>query len=199
MTGRANAWRSRWVAVSPVGTSLSFWRRSPCSGGQVIASMLGIANRGVPVHSPQSVRGRLPASLFAAMALSGNAAVLPITPGEYYLTIETVLPHLEEVLRYATTRTHQCLREPDVTSLFPLLTHQAFAGCRLVPDADAADGMRFTLRCKNAQAASGTAAFEVGASYVSAILDVKMGGKNMTLSQRLYGLRLGSCLSSDTR
>jgi hypothetical protein len=43
------------------------------------------------------------------------------------------------------------------------------------------------------------AAFEVGASYVSAILDVKMGGKNMTLSQRLYGLRLGSCLSSDTR
>jgi len=152
------------------------------------------------MHSPQLVRPGLPASvLVAAISLSANAAVVPLTPGEYDLTIETMLPHLEEALRYATTRTHPCLREADATSLFPLLRHAAFAGCSLVPDVDTGDTVRFTLQCKNSQAASGSATFEVGARYFSAVLDIKMGGKNMTLSQRLYGPRVGSCMASDTR
>jgi len=152
------------------------------------------------MHSAQSVLVRLLASLLAAMSLSANAAaVVALTPGEYDLTIQTVLPNLEEPLRYATIRAHQCLREPDATGIFPLLRHQAFAGCRLVPDADVGDDVRFTLVCKNPEAATGSAAFEVGATYVSAVLELKMGGKNMTLSQRLYGPRVGPCLASDTR
>jgi len=118
------------------------------------------------------------------MSLSAHAAVVALTAGEYDLTIETVLPHLEEALRYATIRTHQCLRQPDATSMFPLLRHQAFTGCSLVPDASTGDAVRFILQCKNPQAASGSAAFEVDAAHVSALLEVKMGGKNMTLSQK---------------
>ena len=175
------------------------WSSVRISSARRLPSTLGITNIGASMHSGQSVRARLLASLLAAMSLSANAAVVALTPGEYDLTIETVLPHLEEALRYATTRTHQCLREPDATSMFPLLRHQAFAGCSLVPDADAGDGVNFTLHCKNSEAASGSAAFEVGPSYVSAVLEVKMGGKNMTLSQRLYGPRVGSCSASDTR
>src|SRR5689334_9716596 len=151
------------------------------------------------MHSAHALRARLLASLLAATSLPGHAAVVAVTPGEYDLTIETLLPHLEEALRYATTRTHQCLREPDATSVFPLLRHQAFAGCSLVPDTDASDGVHFALQCKNSQAASGTAAFEVDLGYVSGVLDVKMGGKNMTVSQRLYGPRVGSCLAPETR
>src|SRR6185369_5498701 len=97
---------------------------------------------------------------------------------------ETVLPHLEEALRYATTRTRQCLREPDAASLFPLLQHQAFTGCTLVPDAQARDKLRFILQCRNPEAASGSAVFDVDANSVAAVLEIKMGGKNMTLSQR---------------
>ena len=152
------------------------------------------------MHGRQFVRTRLLASVLVAISLSVNAAVVvPLTPGEYDLTTETVLPHLEEALRYATTRTHPCLRDVDATSLFPLLRHAAFAGCSLAPDADTGDMVRFTLLCENPQAASGTATFEIGASYFSAVLDIKMGGKNMTLSQRLYGPRIGSCMASDTR
>jgi hypothetical protein len=145
------------------------------------------------MQSARCVPRRLLSSLLAAMSLSANAAVVALTAGEYDLTIETVLPHLEEALRYATIRTHQCLRQPDATSMFPLLRHQAFTGCSLVPDANAGDAVRFILQCKNPQAASGSAAFEVDAAHVSALLEVKMGGKNMTLSQRLYGPRVGSC------
>jgi len=119
-----------------------------------------------------------------------------VSSGEYDLTTQTVLPHLEEALRYATTRARQCLCEPDATSIFPLLQHPAFSGCTLVPGTEVNDGLRFTLQCTNPEAASGSAVFEVGASYVSAVLELKMGGKNMTLSQRLYGPRVGPCPES---
>ena len=146
------------------------------------------------------VRPQLLAYLLAAMSLSGNAATtVVVSPGEYDLTTQTVLPHLEEALRYTTTRTRQCLREPDATSIFPILQHQAFSGCSLVPATKANNGLSFTLHCTNPEAASGSAVFDVGASYVSAALELKMGGKNMTLSQRLYGPRVGPCSKSTKR
>ena len=131
------------------------------------------------------------------MSLSANAVTpVLVPPGEYDLTTQTVLPHLEEALRYATTRTRQCLCEPDATIIFPLLQHQAFSGCGLVPNTELNDGLHFTLQCTNPEAASGSAVFEVGAGYVSAVLELKMGGKNMTLSQRLHGRRVGPCSES---
>jgi hypothetical protein len=139
------------------------------------------------------------ACLFAAICISCPAATPVAVPaGEYDLTTETVLPHLEEALRYATTREHQCLRAADATALFPLLRHQAFTGCALVPDGDAIDGLHFTLSCANREAASGSAVFDVDAAQVTAVLNLKMGGKNMTLSQRLHGPRLGPCAESAT-
>lgn len=136
------------------------------------------------------------ASLFtlAALGLSAHAATLVALPaGEYELTTETVLPHLEEALRYATTRARQCLRAPDANGLFPLLRHPAFTGCALVPDAQAAGGLQFTLQCANPEAATGLAVFDVAADRLTAVLQLKMGGKNMTLSQRVHGPRIGPC------
>ena len=121
------------------------------------------------------------------------AAPVSIPPGEYDLTAQTVLPHLEEALRYATTRTRECVREPDATRLFPLLLHPAFAGCHLAPVASQGDELRFVLRCVNPEAASGAAVFDISASNLSAVLELKMGGKNMTLSQKLTGTRVGPC------
>ena len=126
-----------------------------------------------------------------APASAAHPVALP--SGEYDLTIETVLPHLEEALRYATTHTRQCLQEPEATGFFPLLRHQAFTGCSLAPDAQRDDGLRFTLHCSNPEAASGSALFDADAGSVSAVLAIKMGGKNMTLSQRIHGRRLGAC------
>lgn len=152
------------------------------------------------MHSARLVRPRLVPGLLAAMSLSGHAATpVAVPPGEYDLTTQTVLPHLEEALRYATTRARRCLPEPDPTSMFPLLGHQAFTGCTLVPNANIADGMHFALRCKNPEAASGSAVFDVDADYLSATLELKMGGKNMTLSQRLHGPRVGPCSESGGR
>ena len=132
-------------------------------------------------------------ALMSPLLASSVSAQVPITPGEYEVTAETVLPHLEEALRYATTHTRECLREPDAIRLFPLLLQPAFAGCHLVPAASAGDNLRFVLRCANPEAATGSAVFNVSHHKFSAVLELKMGGKNMTLSQKLTGTRVGSC------
>jgi hypothetical protein len=148
-------------------------------------------------------RARLAGSLagvLAAMCLSAHGVQpVAVPPGEYELTAQTVLPHLEEALRYATTRARQCLRDPDASGVFPLLLHPAFAGCNLVADAQAGDGLHFSLHCTNPEAASGFAVFAVDGGSMSAVLELKMGGKNVTLSQRLHGRRVGPCQEPDAR
>jgi hypothetical protein len=108
-----------------------------------------------PMRSARLGRSHLLLCLLAAMSPSGNAAPVVVSPGEYDLTAQTVLPHLEEALRYATTRTRRCLGEPDATSLFPLLKHQAFSGCSLVPGSEVNDGLRFTLQCRGGKRIGG--------------------------------------------
>ena len=118
---------------------------------------------------------------------------LTVAAGLYDITTETVLPHLEDNLRDAKTRTQQCLGRPNATSLFPLLRHQAFTGCALTRHGARDDEETFTLVCANPQAATGQARFRVGAASLEGVLELKMGGKNMTLSQRIRGPRIGAC------
>jgi len=134
-------------------------------------------------------------SLVGAVGLctSSLASTITIEPGLYELTAQTVMPHLEEALRYATTRSRQCLGTQEASALFPLLSHEAFAGCSLVREAPSDADVRFSLRCDNPQAATGAARFTLRPSEFHAVLYVKMGGKNMTLSQRLTAPRLGAC------
>jgi len=124
---------------------------------------------------------------------SSLSATLSVEPGLYELTAQTVLPHLEESLRYATTRTRQCLATQEASALFPLLRHQAFSGCSLELESASEAEAHFSLHCSNPQAATGAAHFALQPGGFQAVLDLKMGGKNMTLSQRLSAPRLGAC------
>jgi hypothetical protein len=135
------------------------------------------------------------AGLVGAVGLcaSALASTVSVEPGLYELSAQTVMPHLEEALRYATTRSRQCLGTQEATALFPLLRNEAFAGCSLVREDSTHAEAHFSLRCDNPQAATGAARFTLRPSEFQAVLHVKMGGKNMTLSQRLSAPRLGPC------
>jgi hypothetical protein len=130
------------------------------------------------------------------LASSVAASVVSVEPGLYELTAQTVMPHLEEALRYATTSSRECLGTQEAAALFPLLRHEAFAGCSLVRDPSSDAEARFSLRCDNPQAATGSAHFALQPGGFHAVLHVKMGGKHMTLSQRLAAPRLGACNGS---
>lgn len=144
----------------------------------------------------RGIAALLAAALVPAVRAQAPRALVSLVPGEYEVTTQTLLPHLEEALRYATTRARRCLASPAPSSLFPLLEHPAFAGCTLVTAGSTADEQRFELQCANAGAASGMASFRHSTGHLSAVLELKMGGKNMTLAQRVHGSRLGPCSES---
>jgi hypothetical protein len=126
----------------------------------------------------------------AAQALPDR---LEVTPGLYRITARTVLPHLEENLRNAVVVEQLCLGASSAASLFPLLRHEAFAGCMLNGRALRDGAQAFVLTCANREAASGQARLVESPALLEGVLDVKMGGKNMTLAQRVRAERLGAC------
>ena len=95
------------------------------------------------------------------------------------------MPHLEENLRYATTREQRCVNLDDLDSLFPILRHPSLEGCHL--------NDRYRLVCANPQVASGVARLETAGERIAGTLEVKMGGKNMTFSQRVAAVRQRDC------
>jgi hypothetical protein len=135
------------------------------------------------------------ASYIAGMCdcASALASPLVLNPGTYALVVETVLPHLEENLRYATTHQRRCLGTEDATTLFPILRHQAFTGCTLTGGRAVEGRLEYALVCVNPKAATGTATLTVSPAALTGVIEIKMGGKNMTLSQRIAGARLGTC------
>ena len=131
--------------------------------------------------------------LCCTSCVAALASPLVLNPGAYLITTETLLPHLEENLRYATTRNNQCLGAQDATALFPILRHEAFAGCALTAAQAYGERSEFSLVCKNPEAATGTAHLVASPNAVFGLLEIKMGAKNMTLSQRISGPRVGAC------
>ena len=117
----------------------------------------------------------------------------PIWPLYVLLTIETGMPHLEENLRYATTRSEQCLSRKDLDSVFPILQHPSLAGCKLREQSSDDDTLVYVLVCDSSAGTTGTATWRIGEHVIRGTLDVKLGGKNMTFFQRVTGTRLGEC------
>ena len=130
----------------------------------------------------------------AGLVLSAAGWDEAFRPGTYEVVVETVMPHLEENLRYATVREVRCVRSRDFAALFPVLKHDSLAGCRLNdagPRDD--DSIRYRLVCRQPDVAGGSAWLRPGADRFDGVLQVKMGGKNMTFEQRIRATRQGEC------
>jgi hypothetical protein len=133
---------------------------------------------------------RIAASLLCSAACASGYAD---PPGLYEITARTVMPHLEENLRYAVTQEQRCLQLEELAALFPILRHPSLEGCRLADERRRGSNVRYGLVCVNPQVASGTAQLDAAGEHIAGILEIKMGGKNMTFSQRIEALRQGDC------
>jgi hypothetical protein len=127
--------------------------------------------------------------LWSFAGASGEA----VEPGRYEIVAHTVMPHLEESLRYSTTRERRCLRTEELSSLFPILRHPSLGGCKLGDERRRGDTMRYLLVCASPQVATGNARLDAGPGRIAGILEIKMGGKNMTFAQRIEAVRQGEC------
>lgn len=135
-------------------------------------------------------------AVLAAGAPPASHAAESMRPGLYEVVTETVMPHVEEGLRYATTRERHCLSDSDLASAFPALSHEALKGCALRDATHHENAVSFRLVCTAGSETTGTAQWLLGADRVTGRLDVRLGGKNMTFSQRVTAKRLGECASS---
>jgi hypothetical protein len=120
-------------------------------------------------------------------------AAARLRPQLYDATTETVMPHLEENLRYAITHAERCIGEAELAAVFPILGHPALADCRLEPAQRNVDGATYDLVCEGDHGTTGVATWELGARRLTGTLRVRLGGKNMTFEQRITATPHGEC------
>jgi hypothetical protein len=129
-------------------------------------------------------------SAFAAVSIPASEA----TPARLYEVItETGMPHLEENLRYATTREKRCLTDEELASAFPILKSASLADCKLRHESRSGDAASYLLVCDGGHGTTGSASWRVGEQSIVGTLKVKLGGKNMTFFQRVTAKPLGQC------
>jgi hypothetical protein len=138
------------------------------------------------------------ASAYWVLILAVLPAVLAhagarLRPQLYDATTETVMPHLEENLRYAITHAQRCIGEAELATMFPILGHPALADCRLAPAMRSDDGATYDLICEGGHGTTGSATWELGARRLTGTLHVRLGGKNMTFEQRITATPRGEC------
>jgi hypothetical protein len=163
--------RSAGIYPAPASACVPFWDSLRLASRRIAASLL-----------------------FGAAFASGYAGEPSLeAPGLYEITAQTVMPHLEENLRYAVAREQRCLRLDQAESLFPVLRHPSLEGCRLDNERRSGTRVAYRLVCANVETASGSAQLEAAGGRVAGTLEVKMGGKNMTFHQRVEAVRLRDC------
>ena len=135
--------------------------------------------------------------LIASMLIHSSApAADGVPPQLYELVTETVMPHLEENLRYATTREQRCLDQQELWAAFPVLHQPALKDCRLDQTSHQQDAMSYALVCEGGHGTTGHATWQLASKQSTGTLYVKLGAKNMTFYQRVTARALGACASA---
>jgi hypothetical protein len=123
----------------------------------------------------------------AAFAL--DAAIVP--PGLYDVKSQMVMPHMEEMRRIVKEEKRCVVDGP--AALFPVLDQHALLGCKFDFPKQDDKAMNYLLVCESARVATGQAHFEGSSKSLVGTMQIKMGGKNMTFSQRVEAQRVGVC------
>ena len=149
-----------------------------------------------PAGTGRPPRGRAPALWLALLcaAAAAPAAEAPPAPGRFEIVAETVMPNLEENLRYARRERFRCLAADPLATAFPVLEHPSLAGCGLREAGHDGASRVYRLHCDGDRGTAGTARWRLsGPGRASGTLDVRLGGKNMTFTQRVRLRRTGGC------
>ena len=137
-------------------------------------------------------RAALPALVMAFMPLALASDFMQ--PRLFELITETGMPHLEENLRYTITREKRCFGHKELASAFPVLSHAALKGCTLGDESRQDDTVSFLLVCEGGHGTTGNAVWRIGNQQITGLLNVRLGGKNLTFYQRVTGKPLGECV-----
>lgn len=134
------------------------------------------------------------ALLVGARALAGSQASELPWPGEYRVTVQVALPHIED-MRDATKVESICVTAGDVGrhGLRALSNLNPLRKCPASNVIQHGGTLSFDLICPGNDAAVGSATYTIHPDRFDGAIAVKMGGKNMTMIERQSGRRVGDC------
>lgn len=139
--------------------------------------------------------------LSVAVAAGGLNAASPglLQSGRYEVQVRLILPNLDDMT--ATKTVQVCLSSGDTNrnrGLKVLSDNNPLARCPI--DNVRADGaeLTFDIRCTGGNAARGWARYSLTSSGFIGRITMKMGGKNMTMTETQIGRRVGACRPEGT-
>jgi Protein of unknown function (DUF3617) len=126
-----------------------------------------------------------------------TASDMRLQPGSYHVEVRLELPHLSAA--DATKDVSICIDESagPAAALRVLSTNNPLADCPVHGRTITGGTVRFEVACDGPNAAKGSAVFELTQDSYRGRIAMKMGGKNMTMTEHQTGRRLGPCKPRD--
>jgi hypothetical protein len=142
------------------------------------------------------------AAVFLAVGIAARRAEAAelMQPGAYEVTVNLDLPHLEG-MGAAKTATI-CLQSSNANPTHGLLVlseNNPLGHCPASNIRTQGNELKFDVHCDGKNAAAGYATYTLEPSAFYGRIDMKMGGKNMTMSETQKGRRVGECAAEKPR
>ena len=149
----------------------------------------------------RAVRRLLVLAMSAGMALPILAAEAKgLNPGTYEVTIKLALPHLENMA--ASKVASICVTDTAADGthgLVVLSENNPLGKCPASNAHEDGDTLTFDIKCPGGNAAIATATYTLLGDRFNARITMKMGGKNMTMTETQTGHRTGDCPATAPR
>ena len=123
-----------------------------------------------------------------------GAAETVLQPGLYEVTFTLELPNVIATgIGPGTLR--RCVTPDDLRTgnAFGVLGDNPIRACPLKHYDISTDRAQYRIECPGPNTPSATGAFELTATSYRGVINMNMGGKNMTMSERQRGRRVGAC------
>ncbi|HEX2843601.1 DUF3617 domain-containing protein [Hyphomicrobium sp.] len=135
---------------------------------------------------------RLPILLvLLAAPVTASAGDTVLEPGEYEVEMRLELPYVEDMGVQKTARV--CLTGGGSRGIVVLSENNPLVRCPVSNVSQEADELTFDLVCEGHNQAVARAKFRLRHDRFDGAFDMKMGGKNMTMTERQKGRRVGAC------
>jgi len=113
-----------------------------------------------------------------------------LQPGAYEVTVRLELRH---VAMAAPTVATICVRETGTRGLMVLSENNPLARCPASDIRQDGDTLAFEIVCPGGNQAIGSARYTLAPQHFTGVIAMKMGGKNMTMTEYQDGRRIGPC------
>lgn len=131
--------------------------------------------------------------LLALVAVAGTARAgdAVLEPGEYEVEMRLELPHIEDMGAQRTAKV--CITDSSTHGIIVLSENNPLGRCPASNVRQIGDELSFDLVCEGHNQAVAWAKFRLWPDRFAGAFEMKMGGKNMTMTERQAGRRIGVC------